>query len=42
MEQDMGQTQFDAAVIKHDLNNTLHNLSEGMKKIQADLKNTKY
>ena len=42
MEQDMGQTQFDAAVIKHDLKNTLHNLSDGMIKIQADLKNTKY
>ena len=41
MEQEMGQTQFDAAVIKHDLNNSLHKLSSGMIQIQGELKNTK-
>ena len=41
MEQEMGQTQFDAAVIKRDLNNTLHGLSQGMQQIQTELKGTK-
>ena len=41
MEQEMGQTQFDAAIIKRDLNNTLHGLSQGMQQIQTELKGTK-